>query len=114
TPGHSVGSIALIDECDKVVFCGDSVCDSLWMQLPGATSLEEWLPSAKWLYDMSKEHRVFWGHRGPELSSEYIATVIKWGEEIIRNNKNSVFPKTKQYPNQSDGIIYKTNRIHSK
>lgn len=114
TPGHSVGSIALIDESSKIVFSGDNVCDALWMQIPGATSLEEWLPSAKWLYDMSKEYRIFWGHRIPELSSEYIATVIKWGEEIIKNNKNSILPKTKQYPEQSDGIIYKTNKIHSR
>lgn len=114
TPGHSRGSIALVDENDKIIFSGDNVCDALWMQVPEATSLEEWLPSAKWLYDMSREYRIFWGHRVPELSSDYIATVIKWGEEIIENNKNSFFPKTKQYPDQSDGIIYKTNRIHKK
>ena len=112
TPGHTIGSIALIDECNKIVFSGDNVCDALWMQMPGATSLEEWLPSAKWLYDMSKEYRVFWGHRKAELSSEYIATVTKWGKEIIKNNKNSIIPKIKQYPNQSDGIVFRTDKIH--
>lgn len=114
TPGHTVGSIALIDESDKIVFSGDNVCDALWMHLPGAASLEEWLPSAKWLYHMSKEYRIFWGHRTPELTTEYIATVIGWGEEILRANKNSLFPKTRQYPPQADGIIYKTNKIHKR
>ena len=112
TPGHTVGSIALIDECDNIVFSGDNVCDALWMQLPGATSLEEWLPSAKWLYDMSKEYRIFWGHRKAELSREYIKNVVSWGEEIIKNNKNSIMPKIKQYPNQSDGIVFRTDKIH--
>lgn len=113
TPGHTVGSVALTDACDKIVFSGDNVCDALWMHMPGAASLEEWLPSAKWLYDMSKEYRIFWGHRTPELSGAYIAAVIQWGEEIIRNNQNSILPKTKQYPNQSDGILYRTDKIHS-
>lgn len=112
TPGHTVGSIALIDACNKIVFSGDNVSDALWMQMPGATTLEEWLPSAKWLYDMSKEYRVFWGHRKAELSSEYIETVIRWGEKIISNNKNSIIPKVRQYPEQSDGIVFRTDKIH--
>ena len=115
TPGHSRGSVALIDERENFIFSGDNVCDALWMHLPGATSLEEWLPSAEWLYDMSREYRVFWGHRTPELSREYIATVIAWGKEIIASQKrNSLFPKTKQYPKQTDGIIYKTNKVHGR
>ena len=112
TPGHSAGSIALIDEYNKIVFSGDNVSGALWMHVLGATSLEEWLPSAKWLYDMSKEYRIFWGHGSPELSTEYIGDIVSWGEEIINNNKNSILPRIKQYPEQSDGIIYRTNKIH--
>lgn len=115
TPGHSRGSIALIDEKAKIIFSGDNVCDALWMHLPGRTSLDTWLPSAKWLYEKSAEYRIFWGHRIPELRREYIKTVIGWGEEIIRSQKrNTLLPKTKQYPAQSDGIIYKTNTVHGK
>lgn len=112
TPGHTVGSIAIIDEYDKIIFSGDNVCDALWMQLPGATTIEEWLPNAKWLYEKSKEYAVYWGHRTPKLESEYIKKVITWGEEILKNNQNTILSHTKQYPNQTDGIIYKTNKIH--
>ncbi len=112
TPGHSAGSIALIDEYNKIVFSGDNVSGALWMHVLGATSLEEWLPSAKWLYDMSKKYRIFWGHGNPELATEYIGDIVSWGEEIINNNKNSILPRIKQYPEQSDGIIYRTNKIH--
>lgn len=83
TPGHSHGSVAFIDEQDKIIFSGDNVCDALWMQLPGVTSIEEWLPSAQWLYDMSADYRIFWGHRVPQLEREYIAQVITWGKEIM-------------------------------
>lgn len=115
TPGHSVGSVAYIDEADKIIFSGDNVCDALWMQLPGRTSLEEWLPSARWLYEKSADYRIFWGHRTPELTRDYIATVIRWGEEILRKQPhNTLLPLTKQYPPQSDGIIYKTNTVHKR
>ena len=115
TPGHSLGSIALIDEDDRIIFSGDNVCDALWMQLPGGTSIEEWLPGAKWLYDMSENYRIFWGHRVPELTSEYIGTVIKWGEEILlRSNGNTKIPTIAQYPKQQDGIIYRTDRVFKK
>ena len=115
TPGHTKGSVALIDEASHTVFSGDNVCDALWMHLPGSTSLEEWLPSAQWLYEISKTHRVFWGHRTPQLTTEYIGTVIEWGKEIIRSHpKNSLLPQTKQYPPQSDGILYRTDNIHTK
>ena len=112
TAGHTFGSVAFIDEADGIIFSGDNVCDALWLFLPGATTVEEWLPGAHWLYEKSKSYKVYWGHRKPLLESDYIAQVIKWGEEIIKNHtKNTVFPKITQYPNKTDGIIYKTNKI---
>lgn len=115
TPGHTLGSVAFVDETDKIVFSGDNVCDALWIMLPGATSLEEWLPSAEWLYEMSLTYSVYWGHRTPKLESEYIATIVKWGKEILSNTKrNTLFYKMKQYPDQSDGIIYRTDKVFKK
>lgn len=112
TPGHSRGSVAFVDETDKIVFSGDNVCDALWMQLPGATSLEEWLPSAEWLLEQSKTYRIFWGHRVPELTTEYIGEVISWGKEIVASTKrNTLLYRVKQYPDRPDGIIYRTDRV---
>ena len=115
TPGHSRGSIAVIDETDKIIFSGDNVCDALWLFLPGGLSIEEWLPSAEWLYEMSKTHRIFWGHRKPELQSDYILQVINWGKEIMANQTKNAFPsRKKQYPDRIDGIIYKTGKVFKK
>ncbi|MBO4339643.1 MAG: MBL fold metallo-hydrolase [Clostridia bacterium] len=115
TPGHSKGSIAVIDETDKIIFSGDNVCDALWLFLPGGLSVEEWLPSAQWLYEMSKSYRVFWGHRNAELKSEYILQVITWGKEIMAKTKKNAFPsRKKQYPEREDGIIYMTGRVFKK
>lgn len=115
TPGHTVGSIAVIDETDKYIFSGDNVCDALWMFLPGSTSIEQWLPSAQWLYEMSKSYRIFWGHRNAELTSEYILQVVTWGREILaKTKKNALFSKKKQYPEREDGIIYMTGKVFKK
>ena len=112
TPGHSHGSIAVIDDADKVIFTGDNCGDALWLFLPGRTSVEEWIPSAEWLYEQSETYRVFWGHRVPELTHDYIGQVLAWGKEILASRKkNAPFPKTEQHPKRPDGIVYKTNTI---
>ena len=115
TPGHSAGSVLFVDDADGIVFSGDNVCDALWMHLPGGTSIEAWLPGARTLYALSETHRVFWGHRTPELTREYIGTVIRWGEELLeKTGRNSLLPRTAQYPPREDGIVYKTNRVYGR
>ena len=115
TPGHSRGSIALIDETDKIIFSGDNVCDALWLHLPGRLSVEEWIDSARWLSEMSEEYRVFWGHRNAELSHGYISQVVKWGEEILSNSKkNTLLPKRRRHPDTDEGIVYRTNTVFRK
>lgn len=116
TPGHSLGSVAFVLEDSRIVFSGDNMCDALWMFLPCSASLEEWLSSAEWLYEKSLDHRIFWGHRTPELSRDYIGTVIGWGKEILAKSggKNARFSKITQYPKQEDGIIYRTGNVYKK
>ena len=115
TPGHTKGSIAIIDETDKLIFSGDNVCDALWIHLPGCTSLERWLDGAQWLYNMSLSYTVYWGHRSPQLQSDYILQVISWAKEIMATTKkNSIIPKVKQYPDREDGIIYRTSNVFGK
>ncbi len=81
--------------------------------LPGATSIEEWLPSAKWLYSKSDEYEIYWGHRTPKISKDYIADVISWGEDILLTyESNEKFSKIVQFPRKSDGIIFRTCNIY--
>lgn len=115
TPGHSLGSVSFILNEDKIVFSGDNMCDAVWMFLPCSTSIEEWLSTAEWLYKMSSDHRIFWGHRTPELSREYIATVLSWGKELVaKTESNSRLSKITRYPDREDGIIYRTGNVLKK
>lgn len=115
TVGHTRGSIAVIDETDKIVFSGDNVCDALWMMLPGASSIEEWLPSCEWLYEMSKSYDIYWGHRKEKLETDYIRQIMAWGREILAlYPENKKLSRIKQYPERSDGIIFRTGNVHKK
>jgi beta-galactosidase beta subunit len=64
---------------------------------------------------MSKEYRIFWGHRNAELTGDYILQVITWGKEIMALSKKNTFPsRVRQYPDTKDGILYKTGRVFKK
>ena len=44
-PGHTQGSILLLLKEDRILFVGDSINHHLWMQVPGATTMEEFVKS---------------------------------------------------------------------
>ena len=46
-PGHTRGSVLFLDDKEKLMFTGDNTNFCLWMHLPGCTSLEKWMDSAK-------------------------------------------------------------------
>lgn len=44
-PGHTQGSILLLLKEGRILFAGDSINHHLWMQIPGATTMEEFVKS---------------------------------------------------------------------
>ena len=44
-PGHTQGSILLLLKEDRILFVGDSINHHLWMQVPGATKMDEFVKS---------------------------------------------------------------------
>ena len=62
-PGHTKGSIMLIDEKYKLIFTGDDVNPNMWLQMPGAVSLEEWQKGAEIVLSYLKDGYFAWnGH----------------------------------------------------
>ncbi|GKX68163.1 MBL fold metallo-hydrolase [Inconstantimicrobium mannanitabidum] len=62
-PGHTAGSIALLDEQDKTLFGGDSIIGWLWMQLPESVTLTKYLNSMKELKKHCSEFNyIYTGH----------------------------------------------------
>ncbi len=112
-PGHTKGSIALIDDQNKLMFTGDEVNPCLWMQLPGCTTIKQWLPSAEKLKELAKDHHSFYGHLDGKQDEAQISKTITLAKEMLE--KVSDFPahKTITYPNKKAEvqIVTKPSRL---
>jgi len=61
-PGHTRGSMAFADEREKLLFTGDDINESLWLQLPGCTTLRSWLPGGERLLSLARDYAPWCGH----------------------------------------------------
>ena len=115
SPGHTRGSIILLDEVSKILFLGDNMCPSLWLFLPGALSVEEWLVSAGTIAKLSEKYTPYWGHEEGKLDLSLIERVIQFGKEITaKHEKNSKISLIKAHPfndRVNGSIVYRTGNV---
>ncbi len=123
-PGHTRGSIVLLDEREKLMFTGDDANLNLWMQLPGCTSLAEWVPGCECILALVEDYVAYGGHSKKPLAHEQIAHLLGLAEELIASRKNTLVPHTAIYPAADAGtgagifpgaevnITYNTRRVH--
>lgn len=105
-PGHTRGSACLVDDKERLVFTGDEVNPSLWMHLPGCTTLEEWLPGAETVADFVRNgYRAYCGHMDGLQSREQIEQTIVYGRELIAmardgqiTGKEIIYPDSVRIP----------------
>ncbi|MCX7941627.1 MAG: MBL fold metallo-hydrolase [Dictyoglomaceae bacterium] len=87
-PGHTPGSIILLDDENKIVLSGDAIgAGHTWMHLPGCLSLSRYVNSLYKLYERIKDYRkIYHGHlreRGP-LNIDYLKDLIIAVEKVIK------------------------------
>lgn len=87
-PGHTPGSIALLDRENRLLFSGDSVgAGHTWMHLPGCLPLREYLKSLKKLREIDSFEKIYHGHlSGTQLKPfgpDYLEDLIKAVEGVI-------------------------------
>lgn len=114
TPGHTRGSIVLLDDKHKIMFTGDDTNQFLWMWLPGCTSLKEWLPGAEQILELSKEYTPYCGHGAGLQTTDQIEQTINCVRGILTSTaKNTLFTKTVNYPDKSANIqiIYNSRKV---
>jgi hydroxyacylglutathione hydrolase len=95
-PGHTAGHLAIIDEKEKLMFTGDNLCPSLWLQLPGCLPLSKWLDSAKTLQKLAEKYTVYSGHGVGLTSKNGIDNLIALGERALSDIKVGKFKKAKK------------------
>ena len=77
----------ILDEKEKMMFTGDNTNFCLWMHLPGCTTLEEWLQSAKTIldyYDMG--YKAYGGHSKGLQSKEETKRVYNCVKKVVEKN----------------------------
>ena len=78
----------LIDEKYKLIFTGDDVNPNMWLQMPGAVSLEEWQKGAEIVLSYLKDGYFAWnGHDEGALSLDMANRVYVLVDEIIDKYK---------------------------
>ncbi len=110
-PGHTRGSIALIDVMNRVMFTGDDINRSLWMQLPGCTTLREWMDGGRLLLELSRVYAAWGGHEDGRLTPETMRRTYEM-VELVEEQDNTFPPRTKVYPeeNTTPNLVYNSCR----
>ena len=93
-PGHTRGSVAFLDDRRKFMFVGDNLSHSdLWMHLPGAVSVEEWIPAAQRILKLSEKYIVYSGHGEQPFDLSLITAQIECGKALVASRtRNGLLP----------------------
>ena len=79
-PGHTGGSIAMIDEMYHTVFDGDSAPVGVWLFLPESSGLSDYLVSLREYQAFLCERQIkqrYAGHSGAPFTQKHLAKLIR-------------------------------------
>ena len=84
TPGHSAGSICLLDETNRMLFTGDTVHTGLLQAHRDGSDLGQYIETAKWLYAIGWDtNLVFPGHGETPLDGGFLLEVGSGFERLV-------------------------------
>ena len=84
TPGHSPGSICLLDRKNRILFTGDTFFPGPLYAYPEDVKIDDYLDSLERLNDRLDEYDFLCsGHNDPWVKSEVIARVLQAFQDII-------------------------------
>lgn len=82
-PGHTPGSICLLDHEDKLLFTGDNDNTLVWLQPRDAMPLEIYLQSLKKINSRAREFTTLLPGHGEPIDADFIKDQITCAEQII-------------------------------
>ncbi len=84
TPGHTPGSICLLDAEHRMLFTGDNNNSHTWMFLRESTPLETYLKTLEKLIARSSEFDVLYPGHGGQYVPEYLKSLLACGQRILK------------------------------
>ena len=118
-PGHTPGSVCLLNPEEKLIFTGDSiVATPVWMYLQNSTSLSTYLASLKKIRERQTEFEILLpGHQPTPLGKNQLNNLIYCAEEILDGRGIGEPTRTfagdgLQWKHESGIIIYNPRRLY--
>lgn len=106
-----------LDHAQKLMFTGDDVNPSLWMQGNGATTLAQWQCGAQLILDYMKQGYTAWiGHLDGRQTYEQLSEIFRLVQEIIDKKQNGLLTQEDSpYPHKGavPEIRFKLDRVFS-
>lgn len=117
-PGHTRGSVIYLDDLHHFMFVGDNLSHSdLWMHLPGAMSIEEWIPTAVQILELSEEYTIYSGHDVQPFDRELVSLQLDCARSLVKKYKrNGLLPFRLAHKNE-DGkmqISYSPRNVRAR
>ena len=86
-PGHTAGSILLLDREEKICYAGDAIVDNLWMFMPECCPNEVCLASLRHAFEVLSEagvERIYNGHFYHEpITLQRLKNMIEGMEQVV-------------------------------
>jgi hydroxyacylglutathione hydrolase len=119
TPGHTKGSICLIDKENGLLFSGDNDNSLVWLFLEECFPLDQYLNSLQKLLDRSDEFSTILPGHGEPLDKEFVAEQINCVKNILSGvckgeHYNTFVDYAKVCYFKRAGVAFNPNNLFSK
>lgn len=96
TPGHTLGSVCILDEQQRSLYTGDTLCeDGVLLHFDHSASIASYLHSLHTLQSMqSRFDRLYPGHQKTPLEPEVLQEYIDCAQLILQDKDNPVISNT--------------------
>jgi glyoxylase-like metal-dependent hydrolase (beta-lactamase superfamily II) len=113
TPGHSPGSVCLLDRKNRILFTGDTFFPGPLYAHPADVNIEDYIDSIKKMESLLGEYDyVCSGHNDPWVKSEVIARVSKAFSEIMNGKGEYAEDKElRRYHFEGFDILIRSDQI---
>lgn len=84
TPGHTTGSVVLLDTMNRLLFTGDNNNSHIWLFLAESLPLETYMNSLERLLARSGEFDVLYPGHGDAFPSSFLTSIHTVGSMVLR------------------------------
>lgn len=115
TPGHTIGSITLLDEKNKWAFSGDTTCQAgVLLQFPESASVQTFRSSVVSLKELVQDGRIttfFPAHQQTPLGTDILDVYISNCDRILNGPPDAAYIRNGFYACKKGAIRFDSKRI---